>query len=414
MRVGDISHPERAAYGKPLDGIRILALEQQQALPYATQLLSRLGADVVRVEHPGRGETGRDTFPAMKDPQGRSTGATFLRNNLNKRAIAVDLKSPRGRELILGMAPRFDVVAENFRAGTLAKLKLGYEDFAAVHPRVVYASITGFGSDGRSPYNRWSAFAPVVEAMGGLYDLKRQPHEPPVVGIAGALGDTSTGLFAAIGILAALRHRDRIGVGQHVDVAMYDSVVAMVDMLLNFWSLGSSTAGAPPSITTSFKASDGYFVMMCSRKAQLKILAETVGHPEWIEDPRFANAGEWGKYIESDFRPAIERWASTRTKAEASRILNEAGVAVGPCHGVPEILADRHVVQRNMVVEMPRTDGVEQPVLLCGNPIKLSKMQEGPDRRVPWLGEHTDEVLRQELSLSSEEIASLRRDGVVA
>jgi len=414
MRIGDVVRPENASYGKPLDGVRILALEQQQALPYATQLLARLGAEVIRVEHPGRGETGRDTHPAMKDPQGRPTGATFLRNNLNKRCISVDLKSSRGRELILTMAPRFDVVAENFRTGTLTRLGLGYADFAAVHPKVVYASITGFGADGKSQYSTWSAFAPVVEAMGGLYDMKRQPDEPPVVGVAGALGDTSTGLFTAIGILAALRHRDRIGVGQHIDVAMYDSMVAMVDVMLNYWSMGTTTAGPPPSISASFRAADGYFVMMCSRRAQLKVLADVVGHPEWLDDPRFANAGEWGKYIESVFRPAIEGWAANRGKAEACRILNEAGVAVGPCHSVPEILADPHVVQRNMIVEMQRTDGIDKPILMVGNPIKLSKMTEGPDRRVPWLGEHTDEILAQELGMDEAMIAALRKDGVVA
>jgi formyl-CoA transferase len=414
MRTEEVIHPERQSYGKPLDGVRVLALEQQQALPYATQLLARLGAEVIRVEHPGRGETGRDTLPAMKDPQGRSTGATFLRNNLGKRAIAVDLKSPRGRDLILRLAPRFDVVAENFRGGTLARLGLGYEEVAKVHPKVVYVSVSGFGADGKSAYSKWSAFAPVVEAMAAFTDIRRQPDEEPQVGRAGAIGDTSTGLFAAVGILAALRHRDQKGIGQHVDVAMYDSMVCMNDVQLNYHSMGRTYNGPPPSVTVAFRAKDGWFVMMCSRRAQFKVLAEMVGCPEWLDDPRLATPNQWGERIEDIIRPAVERWASTRTKRQASEELNGAGVAVGPCHSVAEVLADPHVRDRNMLVEMARIDGVDQPVITPGNPIKLSKMAEGPEARVPWLGEHTDEVLKEELGLDDAALAELRAAGTIA
>jgi crotonobetainyl-CoA:carnitine CoA-transferase CaiB-like acyl-CoA transferase len=414
MRVGEVVHPERADYGKPLDGVRILALEQQQSLPFATMLLARLGAEVIRVEHPGRGETGRDTFPAMKDPQGRSTGATFLRNNLNKKGIAIDLKSARGRELILKLAPRFDIVVENFRGGTLDRLKLGYQDIAKVHPKVIYASVSGFGA-GETPYAAWSAFAPVVEAMAGHYEFKRRPDSPPQVAPTGvAVGDTGTGLFAAVGILAALRHRDRKGIGQHVDVAMYDCAVALADVALNYWSLGVKSGNDSPSIVTGFRAKDGYFVMMCSRRKQFEPLARIVGHPEWITDPRFPGPVEWAKYVETVFRPGIEAWAASYTKLEACEILNGAGIAVAPSQSMGEILADPHIKARNMVVEMPRSDGVSEPVMMPGNPIKLSKMSEGPDTRVPWLGEHTDEVLGAELGLGKAELTALRSEGVIA
>lgn len=414
MRVGDIAHPERQTFGKPLDGVRILALEQQQALPFATQLMARLGAEVIRVEHPGRGETGRDTFPAMKDPHGRSTGATFLRNNLNKRAIAVDLKSAKGRDLILRLAPKFDIVAQNFRAGTVQKMGLGYDDVAKVHPKVIYASISGFGSDGASPYSKWSAFAPVVEAMSGFYDFKRLPDEPPVVGATGALGDTSTGLYMVVGMLAALRHRDRKGIGQHIDISMYDAMVTLTDVSLNYYSMGMKNGLATPNIITAFRASDGYFVMMCSRRAQMEALAKVVGHPEWLTDARIASPATWGAHLEDIFRPAIEAWASTRTRAQACHELNGAGVAVGPVHSAPEVMADPHVIARNMIVEMARSDGVDTPVVTPGNPIKLSKMSEGPEHRVPWLGEHTDEVLREELGLDDATLAALHADGAIA
>src|SRR5947208_1572977 len=158
VRLGDIANADAQAFGKPLAGVRVLAAEQMQALPYATQMLARLGADVVKVE-PLVGESGRASQPAMLDPEGRPVGATFLRNNIDKRSVAVDLKSVAGRDLFLRLAPRFDVVAENFKAGTMDRLGLGYEAVAAVHPAVVYVSVSGFGNDGASPYTEWPAYS---------------------------------------------------------------------------------------------------------------------------------------------------------------------------------------------------------------------------------------------------------------
>src|SRR5699024_10092797 len=164
MQIGDIENEAALPFGKPLEGVRVLALEQMQALPYATQLLGRLGAEVVKVENPRGGDSGRGSLPAMTDPDGRSVGATFLRNNLSKRSICVDLKSPEGRQLILDLAPHFDVVAENSKAGAMDRLGLGYDDIAAVDPRVIYVSVSGFGASG-SPYHRSPAYAPIAEAM---------------------------------------------------------------------------------------------------------------------------------------------------------------------------------------------------------------------------------------------------------
>jgi crotonobetainyl-CoA:carnitine CoA-transferase CaiB-like acyl-CoA transferase len=413
VRVGEVANPQLQAFGKPLDGIRILAIEQQQALPYATQLLARFGAEVVKVEHPDRGETGRQTLPTMLDPEGRPVGCTFLRNNLGKRSISIDLKSPRGRDLILRMAPRFDVVAENFRAGTMARFGLGYDDVAAVHPLVVYLSVSGFGNTTETPYANWSAFAPVAEAMASLYDFKRNPEDAPVSSPLGAIGDTGSAVFAAFGVLAALRHRDRIGRGQYVDVAMYDAMVAMADAGINFWSMGLSNAFLVPTINHAFRASDGFFIIMCSRAVQFRGLAKAIGRPEWLDDPALGGPVEWLAHLDDTIRPAIEGWSQTRTRHQACEELAEAGVAAGPCHSPADVVNDVHVQDRNMIVEMPRTDDVAGPILTPGNPVKLSKMAEGPESRVPWLGEHTDEVLAEELGLDAGERAALRRDGII-
>ncbi|WBB61280.1 CoA transferase [Streptomyces sp. WMMC500] len=398
----------------PLTGVRILALEQMQALPYATQLLGRLGADVVKIEPPGGGDSGRGSRPAMTDPYGRSVGATFLRNNLGKRSACIDLKDPRGRDLVLRLAPRFDVIAENSRPGRMARLGLGYEDIRRVHPPGVYVSVSGFGNTAPSPYREWPAYAPVVEAMSGIYEMKRAQDAPPTVAPVGALGDIGAALFAAVGILAALRHRGATGRGQYVDIAMFDAMIAMTDIVTNFWSMGLRHGGLGPLIMHGFRARDGWFVLQVGREPHFAKLAELVGRPEWTTDPRLATRDGWLAHLEDVLRPAIEAWAADRTAVEACALLAGHGIAAGPCLSDAQVAADPHVLARNMLVSLPRTDGVAQPVLVPGNPVKLSDMAETGVPRPPWLGEHTEEVLTEELGLSPAEVAGLRTAQVIA
>jgi crotonobetainyl-CoA:carnitine CoA-transferase CaiB-like acyl-CoA transferase len=417
VQLGDQVNGDAARYGRPLDDVRILAVEQMQALPYGTQLLARLGADVVKVEHPGTGESGRGSFPHMLDPEGRKVGATFLRNNLGKRSVAIDLKHPEGRELFLSLVPRFDVVCENFKAGTMDRLGLGYDAIAARHPAAIVLSLSGFGTTVETPYRSWPAYASIVEAMSGIYEYKREPGRGPRANPVGALGDISSALFGTIGVLAALRHRDRTGEGQYVDVAMLDAVVAMTDIVTNLWSLGihGSIEDEIKAIVDTFAAGDGWFVLQCVRPQHFTALAEVIGRPEWNDDPRFATSAGWIDHSD-EVRAAIEAWAAPLTKVEAAAALGAAGLAAGPCLTPPEVIADPHIAARHMLVEVPRVDdpdGEHGPVLVPGNPVKLSKVAEGPETRVPWLGEHTDEVLADELGLDDEDLAKLRAEGII-
>jgi crotonobetainyl-CoA:carnitine CoA-transferase CaiB-like acyl-CoA transferase len=412
MRLGEVANEVAASKGRPLDGVRILALEQMQALPFATQLLARLGAEVVKVEHPVEGESGRGSTPAMVDPQGRRIGATFLRNNLSKRSIGIDLKHPEGRAIVLALVPRFDVVAENFKPGTLDRLGLGEAAIREAHPAVIHVSLSGFGSDPASPYREWPAYASIVEAMSGIYDYRAAPDAPPTTIPVGALGDISTGMFAVIGILAALRHRDMTGEGQHVDVAMLDAMLAMTDIVTNFWSLGVRPDEPVEVICEGFRASDGYVVLQIVREHQFARLAELIGKPEWLADERFATRAGWLPALDDEIRPAIEAWLADKTRMEAVELLAPAGIVAGPSLRAEEVIADPHVAVRNMLVEVPRVDD-EPPYLVPGNPVKLSNMAEGPETRVPWVGEHTDEVLRAELGLSDDQLAELRSTNVI-
>jgi crotonobetainyl-CoA:carnitine CoA-transferase CaiB-like acyl-CoA transferase len=413
MKLGEVANADAIANGKPLDGVRVLALEQMQALPYATQLLSRLGADVVKIEPP-TGESGRGSLPGMKDPYGRLVGATFLRNNLNKRSVAIDLKQPEGRDLVLRMAPRFDVVAENFKPGTAARLGLGYADFTAVHPTVIYVSVSGAGNLVESPYAEWPAYASMAEAVVGIYEYTRPVGHHPRANPVGALGDIASALFAVIGTLAALRHRDTRGIGQHVDISMFDSTAAMTDIVMNLGSLGlEHLLDNKALVLDTFPATDGFFVLQLVREHQFERLANLVGHPEWLDDPRFATRDGWGEHLDTVIRPAIEEWAKGRTKLEAAHALSDAGIAASPCQSSAEVRVDPHLRARNMLVEMERTDGVEQPVLIPGNPVKMTAVAEGPETRVPWVGEHTFTVLEDELGLDDGELERLSKDGVI-
>jgi crotonobetainyl-CoA:carnitine CoA-transferase CaiB-like acyl-CoA transferase len=413
VRLGDVTNADAQQYGKPLDGVRVLALEQMAAMPFATQLLARLGADVVKVEHPRHGETGRAASPSISDPEGRVVGATFLRSNLGKRSVGIDIRTDAGRDLVLRLAPRFDVFAENFKAGSLDRLGLGYEAVSAVHPGAIYVSVSGFGADA-SQYGDWPAYASIVEAMSGIYDFMRRPDERPRPNPVGALGDISTALFAVIGVLAALRHRDATGLGQRIDMAMYDATVAMTDIVPNFYSLGWERQASPaPYVIASFKAADGWFVMQMVREHQFAALADLLDRPEWKTDPRFAERTGWDVHLEDVIRPAIEAWAAAMSKRDAAAALSAAGLAVGPVHEAAEVVTDPHLRARSMLVEMERPDGAMPAVLIPGNPIKMSRVSEGPETRVPWVGEHTTEVLRADLQCDDAELERLRAAGVI-
>jgi crotonobetainyl-CoA:carnitine CoA-transferase CaiB-like acyl-CoA transferase len=414
MRLGDVVNEEYLGQPRPLDGIRVLAAEQMAALPFATQLLARLGADVVKVEHPTMGDSGRGSVPFIEDPQGRKVGATFLRNNFNKRSVALDLKAPEGVELFLDLAPKFDIVCENFKAGTADRLGIGYAAVSARHPEVVYLSVSGFGNDPASPYMQRAAYAAVVEAMSGIYEYKRRPGRRPVANPVGALGDISSALFGVIGLLAALRHRDLTGYGQYIDIAMLDATMAMTDIVTNFYSMGiPDEASSGIGIVETFEAGTGNFVLQIVREHHFEKVAELTGNNEWLTDERFASRAGWQEHFDDVIRPGIERWAADKSSREAVAILSGEGIAAGESNSSQEIVEDEHVRIRNMLVEMPRDDG-GTPVLVPGNPVKMSRTPEGPETRVPWLGEHTDAVLESELGLDESRLADLRERGITS
>jgi len=400
----------------PLSGVTILAAEQMHALPHATQLLACMGAEVIKVEAPG-GESGRAGKPALRDRDGRETGSTFIRNNLEKSSICIDLKRDAGRELFLRLAEKVDIVAENFRPGTADKLGIGYEAIRAVHPTVVYLSVSGFGSRSNppSPYRQWAAYAPIVEGMSGLYEYSRSGDEPPRPALVGALGDTAAGLYATIGVLAALRERDRTGRGCQVDISMYDSMIAVADIV------HPASMGVDPSrtlegigIVHAFRAKDGWFTVEVVREPHFPRFANAVGHPEWLEDPRLSSRAGWSQYMEEVIRPGVETWATEIDKLEAAGRLAEAGVAAGPVNSAEDIRRDPHVKARNFLHEL-EAEGRDEPVAVVGNPIAFhpASGEASEPTRWPNLGEHTEEILSRQLGLDAAQIRALREEGCI-
>ncbi|HEX3842487.1 MAG TPA: CaiB/BaiF CoA-transferase family protein [Acidimicrobiales bacterium] len=418
MRLGDTANEGARGFGRPLDGIRVIALEQMQALPFATQLMARMGAEIIKVEEVGRGDSGRTATPTLTRENGEKVGATFLRNNLGKESVAIDFQSDRGRQLVLDLSQKADIVCENLGPGKAKRLGLDYETMSADHPELIYLSISGFGNDGLSPYEKWPAYASVAEAMSGIYEYSRRPHQPPVINPVGGLGDTGSGMFGVIGVLAALRHRDATGLGQHVDVSMFDSMVAICDLAVNYWSMGQFREPDQefdlPLILDSFQSAGGWFIVQIVRDHQFERLANLVGHPEWVSDERFATRQGWRDHLEPVIRPAVEAWAADKTNLDAARMFAESGIAAAPCSSAADVAQDPHVALHNMLVELERTDGVDQPVLVAGNPIKMSKVAEGPEKFVPMMGEHTASVLASVLGLDDAAIGELVSSGVIS
>lgn len=392
---------------QPLRGVRVLAVEQMISAPWCTQMLGRLGAEVIKVEHPTTGESGRASTPTVAGPDGRPVGATFIRNNLNKRSVGIDLK--RGADLVLDLAAHCDVFVQNFKAGALTAMGLGYEAVRARRPDVVYVSISGFG-DTQGPYRDWPAYASIAEAMSGIYDWAREPGRRPRINPVGGLGDIGTGMFAVIGILAALRQRDQTGGGAHLDLSMLDAMVAIADVVPAFGSLGE-TQRVPGAILTTFAASDGDVVVQVSREHQFERLAQLVGRPEWLQDDRFATRAGWAAHTEDVVRPAVETWSAAMTMVEMASALADAGIPAGPCFDAEGVLGDPHLAARDMLRRFDRGDGGTYAV--PGNPIQVTGAAAPEDRRPPALGEDTDEVLAGLLGLGEDRISALRGEGVV-
>ena len=403
---------------RPLEGIRVLDLSRVLAGPWCTQILGDFGADVIKVEVPGSGDDTRAWGPPFLaqtdtgDILGES--AYHLGCNRSKRSLAADLTTAAGADLVRQLALQADVVVENFRVGGLEKYGLDYKTLHQLNPRLVYCSITGFGQDG--PYAERGGYDFVAQAMGGLMSITGEPDGPPTkVGVA--ITDISTGIYATISVLLALRHAERTGSGQQIDCSLLDTQMSMLANQAMSWLVGGVVpqrmGNAHPTVVPyrTFEARDGALVVAVGNDSQFRSLCQVLLRPNLAEDPRYRKNSDRVQHRDS-LEPALQEMIGTWPRTDLIDALAEAKVPAGPVNSIDQAFQDPFAKAREVVHSFTREDG--DPVPTLAFPAKLSETPADYRLPPPHLGQHTFEVLGDWLGLLPEQLAALERDKVIA
>lgn len=408
-----------------LDGIRVLDLSRVLAGPWCTQTLADLGAEVIKVERPGSGDDTRSWGPPfLKDRAGQDTAeaAYYLGANRNKRSITCDIARPQGQALVRELAAKCHVFVENFKVGDMARYGLDYQSLRKINPALVYCSVTGFGQTG--PYRERAGYDYAVQGMGGLMSITGERDDigggPQKVGVA--VADLFTGMYSAVGILAALRHAERTGEGQHVDMALLDTQVAMLANLGANYLVSGKVPGrsgnahqniVPYQVFEVAPSADGHqdhLILAVGNDGQFAKFCQVAGRPELAADARFARNQDRVRN-RAVLVPMLEALMKTRTKADWLGALEAAKVPCGAINNLAEVFADPQVRERGMVHTWDHPLSGE--VKLVGSPLKLSATPVRTDAHPPLLGQDTEDVLREVLGCSDERIAGLRAAEVI-
>ncbi|QOY95664.1 CoA transferase [Massilia sp. UMI-21] len=409
-----------AALPKALGHIRVLDLSRVLAGPWCSQNLADLGADVIKIERPGNGDDTRAWGPPYAtDAEGRATSeaAYYLSANRGKRSVTVDIASSEGQALLRELVKHCDVVLENFKVGHLKRYGLDYESLKAIKPDLVYCSITGFGQDG--PYAHRAGYDFLIQGMGGLMSVTGERDDLPGGGPqkAGvALTDLMTGMYATVAVLAALTHRDRTGEGQHIDMALLDTQVAMLaNMGSNYLNSGKppkrwGNAHANIVPYQTFACADGHLIVATGNDGQYQKFVDAGGRPELGKDPRFAT-NPLRVQNRDVLVPLLAEMVKEKPRDAWIALLEAVGVPCGPINDLKEVFANEQVQAREVAIELPHPTAGK--VKLVRNPIRMSATPATSDKAPPLLGQHTDEVLHDVLGLGEAEITALREKGVV-
>lgn len=391
---------------RPLAGVTVLDLSRVLSGPLCAAILADIGADVIKVERPGSGDDSRAFGPFV-----RGESNYFMMVNRGKKSLTIDLKSDAGRHIVHELVRRADVLVENFRPGVTARLGLDYETVHAVNPRLIYVSISGFGQDG--PIASRAAYDHIVQAMSGLMSVTGWPDSPPTR-VGDAIADAIAGVYGAFAAVTALLGRGRTGAGQHVDVAMLDSLLS-VEMISVIETLGGgsvSRLGNAHPISApmdAYRAKDGYVMVAVANDRLFQRIAVAMDNPGWCGDPRFST-DPMRLAHQDELREEIERWTSVRTVDQAVRFLAEAGVPTAPILDVDQALHSEQATCRGILRSAPHPDGGEFEVMQ--QPVHFGAWRNSDAVRPPRLGEHTTEVLRA-LGHSPDEIRRLADEGVI-
>lgn len=394
----------------PLQGIRVLDLTQVVSGPYASTLLGDFGADVVKVEPPA-GDELRSWSQGRKGLSG-----DFTSTNRNKRSIILNLKTTEGKDILLKLAEKCDILMENYRPGTVDRLGIGFDAVSSVNPSIIYCSISGFGQDG--PYRDRAAYDMIIQAMGGLIHMTGDPSGAPArVGLG--VCDLFGSLFATIGILGALESRRKTGKGLWLDISLLDATIALLSYMAGrYFATGKEPkrAGLQHNVAAApyqgFKAQDGKYVIVAAHNDRLwKNLCDLISKPELVNDERFVSIMQRQRNRDG-LTELLDPIFETLTRAEWMSKLIAAGIPCAPIYTFSEIFADPHVIHRKMILEMTEEGGTQ--LKATSNPLKSSQPLWELRTPTPLPGQHTEEVLKELLNLSQDEISSLRNKKVVA
>ncbi len=400
----------------PLEGIRILDLSRAMAGPYCTMMLGDLGAEVIKVERPGRGDESRGwgppfVGPSDDNPTGES--AYFLSVNRNKRSITVNLKSSEGQEVIQRLTSLCDVLVENFRTGVLEKLGMGYEDIKKLNPSMVYCSISGYGRTG--PYAERPGYDVMIQAEGGMMGITGPVEGPPSrVGVP--IVDITSGMVAATSILAALRARDQTNEGQLIDVSLFDTQAALLTNVASSYLIGGTdplrTGNDHPNLAPygAFRAKDGWLVLGVANEPQWETFCAVIDRPDLREDVRFKTNGDRVVH-RVELGEILSEVIATRPASEWLSDLRNAGLPCGPINDVAAVFDHPQVQPREMVLEVEHPKA--GPIHLTGFPYKLTQTPAELRHPPPLLGEHTEDVLTEMLGYSIEQVAQFQERGVI-
>ncbi len=391
-----------------LSGIKVLDFTRVLAGPFATMVMADMGAQVVKVELPGTGDDSRGFGPFV----GESRSAYFLSVNRGKQSVTIDLHTQKGRDLALQLAEQVDVLVENFRPGSMDRFGLGYEQVKAVNPRLVYASVSGFGQTG--PYAHRPAYDVIVQAMSGLASITGLPGQPPVR-VGSSTADLNAALFCVIGILACLARARETGMGEHVDVSMLDCQVALLENAIARYDVEGRVPGPlgsrHPTITPFqfFATSDGNIVVAAGNDRLWQRLCETLGRGDLAQDERFIdNASRTDHHAELESQLAAA-FAGNSTE-HWQQLLESAGVPCGPVNDIADVVSDPHVIERGMIRGQQEGDVT---VRVPGPPLKFSNSCMSDIRPAPTLGQHTATILSQWLQIDSSQLDRLHDEGVI-
>lgn len=394
--------------GLPLSGVRILDLTLIMAGPYCTLILADLGAEVIKIEKPGIGESSREMPPHFFEGQ----SAYFIAMNRNKKSMTLDLKSEAGKRIFYDLARQSDVVIDNFRPGVVKKLGVDFDTLKTMNPRIICCSISGYGQTG--PFRDRPAFDLVIQARGGIMSYTGEPGQMPVR-MGAPMGDLSGGLFASQGILAALYQREQTGRGQRIDISLVDCQTSLLTYRAQFFLAGKEIARPVGSGHVSahpiraFRTRTFDVVIDANTESIFAELCLAIGKPEMAQDEKF-NSRENRLKNREELYAILEAAFLERTGEEWLEAL-EKRIPIAPINTIDKALADPQTLSRNMVVEVDYEN--EKKLKIIGNPIKMSEVEEEVFRRPPYLGEHTEEILRERLHYSPEQIKEMKDSKVV-